>query len=85
MKLLDEYGNELSLVGVLGMSDYDGAIYDEGKIESLERRVESISQVMVNLLSLLTTKGINLSPEDINFLSSGTSGYKTVEDVVYAK
>lgn len=81
MKFYDEYGNELQLDSVLGISDFSWARYDEGNLESIERRVGSLSAVVVNLLQLLHTKGIQLSCDDVNFLSSGTSGYKTVERV----
>lgn len=81
MKLYDEYGNELQLEDVLGISEFSWARYDEGKVESIDRRVESLSAVVVNLLQLLQSKGIQLTCEDINFLSSGTSGYKTVERI----
>lgn len=81
MKLYDEYGNELRLEDVLGISEFSWASYNEGKVEGIERRVDSLSAVVVNLLLLLQTKDIQLTCKDINFLSGGTSGYQTVERI----
>jgi len=78
MKLYDEYGNELRIEQVLGIESFDWARYDEGKMESMGRQLESLTGVVVNLITLLQNKGIQLTCDDINYLSHGTSGYKNV-------
>jgi len=42
------------------------------------RQLESLTGVVVNLITLLQNKGIQLTCDDINYLSHGTSGYKNV-------